>query len=332
MGRFNARPRFDWATDLRATRPRRSTTTALAASEAIDDVYYQPGLLLAGVFFAITHNDGDALRANTPRVWPSWPRRCAGTSLRVMLLADQMIATIEGRLVEAEALSIEQFAVWRKAGMPEAITYRATEQLAVRREQDRLAEIIPNWSAFVEAPAARSIVGEHGRVRARRVGRSRRGRPAAGRRPGRPTSGRCPTKRACRWPWPGGARWRRWSRPRGPAEVLHELVGTYDGLHVMTGGITCGPAARLLRAFGARAGSAGRRRRALRRGDRAESIAPHAGMDSRDVASTGPTRSQFAASTQQARELVESGDAAIDGLALPRLQRQSAELQARLDS
>ena len=47
-------------------------------------------------------------------------------------------------------MSAEFFALNSAMGMPEAFTYRATMGLAGRREQDRLAELLPGWRA---APA-----------------------------------------------------------------------------------------------------------------------------------------------------------------------------------
>jgi len=328
MGRFNARPRSDWATD-QSRQDRALNDAALAASEAIDDIYYKPGLLLAGVFFSLTNNDGDGLRAHAARL-ADLAESMHGTPLRIMLLADQMIATIEGRLVEAEALSLEQFAVWRKAGMPEAITYRATEQLAVRREQGRLVEIIPNWSAFAEArPRAASsastvafALAESGDLDAAATRLD-----AAWRADFRtmPDEAGLPLALA------GWSEVAALVDARGPAEVLHELVAVYDGLHVMTGGIASGPAARLL----------ARLELVL---DRAHDADAHFGAAIEESQSLRTpvwiARCCFdwAESLERrgdqtrANELLDRGDAAIGGLVLPRLQRQSAELRTLLSS
>jgi hypothetical protein len=328
MGRFNARPRSDWSTEI-ALRDRALNDEAFAASEAIDDVYYKPGLMLAGVFFAITHNDRDALRGYSARL-AELAESLHGTSLRIMLLADQMIATLEGRLVEAEAISIEQFAVWRRAGMPEAVTYRATEQLAVRREQGRLADIIANWSAFAEArPRAASSASTVAFALAESgdLDDAARGLQTAWRADFRtmPDEAGLPLALA------GWSEVAAMVRDGEAAQTLHELVSVYDGLQVMTGGIVCGPAARLLAGL----------ELVLDRPDDADAHFHAAIEQAKSLGSpVWVARSCFdwadslekRGGRDRARALVEQGDGAIAGLSLPRLERQSSELRVLLGS
>jgi hypothetical protein len=68
-----------------------------------------------------------------------------------------MLATLEGRLVEAEALSVE---ILQAPGIApeEILAYAALMQLAVRREQGRLAEVVPIWRFAAERPQAGAVL------------------------------------------------------------------------------------------------------------------------------------------------------------------------------
>ncbi len=67
---------------------------------------------------------------------------------RAILMVGEMVAASDGHLAVAEARSAELFGLLSAMGLPEAITYRATMGLAGRREQDRMAEMLPAWTEF----------------------------------------------------------------------------------------------------------------------------------------------------------------------------------------
>jgi hypothetical protein len=303
---------------------------AIAASEALgQDYYYRPGVFLSGVFSAMTVNDGLSARDLATRLEAETAGGRGGW-VGLALLARQMITTVEGRLVEAEALSIEQFEVGRKVGTAEAVTYRATEQLAVRREQDRIGEIIPAWSAFLAgrpraASSASTIafaLAETGDLDAAATRLDDAWRAGFGTMPD-----------DAGWPLAiaGWAEVAARACHREAARELHALLLPMDGLGVGTGGIHLGPVARLLALL------------ELTLDQPAEADAHFAAAIGQSASLGSPVwvardcldwAESLAARGEpdRARELVAQADAAIAGLPLPRLERQSAELRAILDA
>jgi hypothetical protein len=328
MGRFNARPRPTWSTAL-LRRDRALNEVAISATAAIDETAYQPGLMLAGVFFAIADNDGHALRDYAARL-AALAETMRGGVLRLMCLADQLVATLEGRLIEAEAISIEQFALSRGAGLAEAITYRAVQQMTVRREQDRLAEIIRAWSAELDArPQSAVLMSTLAFARAE----SGDFDTAAARLHDAWQADFRTMPDEAAWPMAMAG----WSEvaamvgDRDAAATLHELLAIADGMHIMTGGIACGPAARLL----------ARLELVLDRPDDADvhfATAIEQAQSLRTPVWVARGCFDWADSLAErgigdrALELLTQGEAAIASLQLPRLQRQSTELRARLDA
>src|SRR5437763_2231671 len=100
-------------------------------------------------FVALVCGDRDELDECASVIADMSDRGANPIAFRMYLMLEQGIAAIEGRLVEAEALSIEQWEAWSSFNLPEAITYRGVEQFAVKREQGRLAEISPAWGEYV---------------------------------------------------------------------------------------------------------------------------------------------------------------------------------------
>jgi hypothetical protein len=239
-----------------------------------------------------------------------------------------MLATSEGRLVEAEALSIEAYKVWNDAGMPEALVYRAVASVAIRREQGRLAEIIDPWSRHVEAhprdSSSKATVAfarlESGDADA--AATALHDQAAAGFETMPADAG-----------WPIAiAMWSEIAAAvadRESAGPLHDLAETWDGAQVVTGGINLGPMARLL----------ARLELVLDRPDDADRHFAEAVEQSTSLGSpvwiarcSLDWAESFAdrGDTARARELVDRANEAIDTLTLPRLQDQSATLTARL--
>jgi hypothetical protein len=246
----------------------------------------------------------------------------------MQLLADQMIATIEGRLVAADALSQELYTVWRRAGMPEATTYRATTALGSGREQGRLASMLRGWERFVgiHPDAFSSIVvvaftyAEMGELDRAAMWLEKVTTPGVAAVPadaGWPMVIAFATEVAAVL------------GERAVAADLHAAAVSMDTLQMATGGVSCGPVARLL----------ARLEILLGRPDDADGHFAAAVDQSRrlgspvwvartlfDWADALADRGDVATANARADE----GEAAIRGLSVPRLQQQSEALRARL--
>jgi class 3 adenylate cyclase len=322
---FNARPRSSWSAD-RFRRDAELGADALAASEKLDDSWWLCSMLLQNAFISLCRNDGAALRAHTARLMEIAEEGRNNVAVRMALLVNQMIATIEGRLVEAEARSIEQFEVWRKAGAPEAVTYRSVEELAVRREQGRVAERLPAYARYLEGrPSDASVVeailafglaesGDLDGAATRLHDMTRVGIASIPDEAGLPLA------------------WAMWTEVaarvvnREAAAALHEAIAICDGLQCATGGIVLGPCARLLALL----------ETLLDRPDDAdrhfgESIAQSEQLGSPVWVARScldwAERCASRGNRERARELVEQADVAMSSLVLPRLQDQRTALE-----
>jgi class 3 adenylate cyclase len=326
---FNARPRSTWSAQ-QLTVDRVACAEALAAAQELGDAERLAAMHLQSFFTTFMSGDGARARSHAEALARMNADGRNALALRMLLMAEQMIATVEGRLIEAEALSIEQFDVWRKAGIAEAGTYRATEQVAVRREQGRLAEIIPGWKQHVAAhPRDLASLGtvafaltETGQLdeAARLLDDMHR----AGFRTMGDDAG---------WPL-GVAMWGEVAvraRDRDAARALHELVSVYDGIALGTGGIGLGPSARLLALL---------EQLLDRPADADRHFAESIVLANNLISPIWVARCQldWAAAllergeTARARDLVDDGVTTIGSLTLPVLQRQSSELRALLDA
>ena len=240
---FNSRPRPNWSTE-EFRRDRAAVPELLAAARTVSDPFVTAATLLLSGFYALGALDGDALRTAAAELGAMAESTRNGAARRMQLLLDQMIATIDGRLVEAQSLSIELVRAWSAAGMPEATTYQGTTGVATRREQARLDQIIEGWSLFLAmhptASSADSTIAfallETGDVdgAASRLDAARAGLDSMP-----PDAG---------WPIAVGM----WSEvaagvaDRESAAILHQLLEPIDGGQVVTGGIALGPATRHL--------------------------------------------------------------------------------------
>jgi class 3 adenylate cyclase len=327
LANFNARPRGNWSGDDVA-RNLALTAKAREAAERLGDTVRQASLELQSFFAGIVLGDGDALRRHAQRLADLRTHTQNHAAFRMQLLVDQMIATIEGRLVEADALSRELFDVWRRAGMPEATTYRATTSLAVGREQGRLAATVRGWEAFVDlhADAYSSIVvvaftyaemGDLDRAALWMAKITEAGLAAMPSDAG--------------WPMVIGFATEVTAvlGDRAAARELHAAAHILDGVQCGTGGVTCGPTARLLALL----------ELVLDRPDDAdrhfaESVEQSHRLGSPvwvarcllDWAGSLADRGDTVGATARADE----ADAAMSGLTLPRLEQQAAALRGRL--
>jgi hypothetical protein len=325
---FNARPRSTWsAEELRNDLA--FVADAVEASEGLTDSYWIAATVWASAFFALAVGDGDELRAHAARLTAL--AEGDATAHRAGFIIDQMTATISGRLVEAEALSQEQYDLWRRAGMPEAITYRSVEQLAVKREQDRLAEIIPGWMRFLSAHPA--VAGSSAGVVAFAFAETGALDEAAARLHEADRAGFDTIPDEAGWPL-AVASWvevAACTRDVEAAGALHELLAALDGMVNMTGGIVCGPIARLLAMLEVLMGRASDADAHFAAAiDQSESLGSPVWVARCCFDWAGALVAS--GESVRARQLVDRGDAAIAGLTLARLERQSSELRARLDA
>jgi hypothetical protein len=327
MSRFLALPRPAWsAAGLR--RDFDDMSKALTAAEGLGDARGIASTQLNAAFFALTLNDGAGLRDHLARLKELAETTQNNMARRMQLLIEQMLETVDGRLVEAQSLSIELFRVWSAAGLPEAVTYQGTTGVATRREQGRLAQIIDGWSAFLAAhPGASSAdatiafaLAETGDIDA-----------AATRLEAASHDGFRDMPADAGWPMAVGM----WSEvaamvaDRASATALHDVAEPWDGLQLATGGITTGPTARHLARLETVLDRPGDSDRHF-----AESIEQSRQLGSPvwiarcclDWAESLADRGE----PVRARELVHEANTAIGSLTLPRLQDQSSTLDARL--
>ena len=323
---FSARPRSSWSTEqLRLDRVMyHDAREALAAS---GDATSQAEADLMNGFAALACGDGAEARACVASLDERGRGGANPTAFRMGLLLSQMMSAVEGRLVEAEALSIEQWQAWQAMSVAEAVTYRSVEQFAVRREQGRLAEIVPLWRDYLAAhprdAAAASMVAfalaasgdvDEAAVRLHDAGR-------AGFRDIPDEAG---------WPL-AVAMWLETAvlvADRDATRTLYDLFAPYDGCFAGTGGISCGPAARLL----ARAEHLlGETETADRHFDAAIDLSRNLGSplwiarSQLDWAETWIERGD----ADRARQLADEAEGAIGALSLPVLQQQLADVRER---
>ncbi len=324
---FNARPRSTWSA-VEFALDRALLDEAAAAAAVLGDGAWLATMQLFNAFYAFVVGDGEQLRTHAAALAETSAGGRNNLALRGSLLIEQMIAAVDGRLLEAKALSVEQFEVWQNTSPAEAFTYRAVETVVIRREQGRLGESIPAWTEFVlgqpRAGAAAGVVAfalaEAGRL------------DDAAARVHEASSDRfrdVPDEAG--WPF-AIAMWTEAAvrvADRDAAAALHELVVPLDGIHLATGGIMCGPAARLLAML----------EHVL---DRPADIDRHFGeaveISRRLMSPVWLARSRLdwaenlasRGERARARQLVDEADATIGSLPLPALQQQSARLREQL--
>ncbi len=279
--------------------------------------------------YAVIAGDGPELRAQASALEQTSSGGRSQVAERAGLLLRQIIATMEGRLAEAEDLSAEGFDLRRRTGLAEAEKVRAVELLGIRREQGRLAEVVdplrersetrPRSGAASAALAFAEAESGHWDEASRRL-----------RRAVEDGFGDLPDD--ADWPL-AVALWSEVTAQVGDvraAAALHDLLEPADGLALYADGIACGPVSRLLAvlehvldrptdadrhfaeaiAFGRRMGSPVWTARSVL--DWAETV-----MSRHD-----PVR---------AAELIDDAEGAMATLDLAALRRRAADLRTRLD-
>ncbi len=145
--RFNARSRKTWNGEVFRQEAELQRELWAAAAALADPISMMSAWMSNG-FHALVSCDGPGMRAALAALEDLAAAGHGAATDRAILMIGEMIAASDGELVVAEARSAELYRLLSAMGLPEAITYRATMGLAGRREQDRLAEMIPVWTEF----------------------------------------------------------------------------------------------------------------------------------------------------------------------------------------
>jgi signal peptidase I len=172
---YVARPRSTWS-DSRFAGDRQWFSRAATALGSLDDPQRRATIESQAALYALIDGDGAALRRHSSVLTAMSIDGNRAVAGRADLLVQQMIATIDGRLDDAEMWSIDGLNLRRKTGLAEADRLRAFEQLGIRREQGRLAELGssladladaagggPEAGAGAEVAAAAFVLAETGR-------------------------------------------------------------------------------------------------------------------------------------------------------------------------
>jgi tetratricopeptide (TPR) repeat protein len=139
---FVARPRPSWSAP-RFRADRSLIEQALKVAPALGDPVALATIQSHAACCAFIAGDGPVLRQALATLTDTAAGGQNQIALHSQLLLAQNIATLEGRLVDAEELGLEAFPVRRQATVTGDELHRALAQIALRREQDRLAELIP---------------------------------------------------------------------------------------------------------------------------------------------------------------------------------------------
>ncbi len=325
---FNARRRSTWTT-AEIDRSVALLDAAVAAADQLDDPEPLIRALINSGFLALTCGDRTTLDAVMARVEREMEVHRHPTAVRMSLFMATHIAAVDGRLAEAAALSAEQYAEFRRAGLPGAETYRSIQYYASRRESDRLRDAVDPLRAFVEATDESAVVeamlafalAESGGIdEAARMLDDAQATDFA----------TIPDDAG----WPAGiAFWAETAAlatARDAAEQLHRILDPFDGVGQFgTGGIQFGPTARML----------ARLEVVLARPDDADrhfaealdqSVAFQSPLWIARCALDWAESLSARGETERAVDLVAQAHEAMAGLSLPRLERQAAELVSRL--
>jgi signal peptidase I len=326
--RFLAHPRSTWST-AEFNRDRSLFTEGLNAAVRLGDPLSVTTMQTHAAFCALIGGDGEHLRTQISALSETSAGGQNQIALRAQLLLDKTVATLEGRLDEADALSTEASDLRRMTGLAETDTTVAMSQLALRREQVRLPELIPAWTddATGRPPGAAAVA-------ATAFARAESGyqHDAAVLLDRAHQAGFDAIPDDIDWPV-AVALWSEVAaqvRDRPAAAALHEILLPHDGLQMSSAGVGCGPAARLLALLEIVLDQPNDAD-----GHFAEAIDFSRGMESPvwtarcqlDWAQTWMDRGAVA----WAAQLTDDADTTAGMLALPALQRQWMNLRDQLD-
>jgi len=326
--RFLSMPRSTWSA-AQFTLDRPLFDDALGAAETLGDPIWVATTRSHVALGALIAGDGEQLRRHTTALAETSAGGQNQIALRSHLVLGRSLATLEGRLADAEALSKEASDVWRVTGLAETDARRAIGQIALRREQSRLADLIPALTSDETSrpPAAVAVAAT-----AFALVESGHRDDAAILLHRADHAGFHDIPDDVDWP----VALALWSEvatqigDRHAAAELYEVLRPHDGTQMCAGEVACGPAARLLAVL---ENLLGHPADADRHFD--EAIAFSRGLMSPvwvarcqlEWAQTWVERGETAWATQ----LADDADATAGMLALPALRLQWASLQDQLD-
>ncbi len=325
---FVARPRSIWsARQFRLDRP--LFGRALDAALTLGDPLWVATTQTNAAFCTFTAGDGEMLRSQVMTLSETSAGGQNQIALRSHLVLGHALAVIDGRLADAETLSAEACDVRRMTGTIQTDKVGAISQLALRREQERLPELIP--ALTVDAASRPPSAAAAAAVAFALVESDHRDDAAILlHRASHAGFGDIPDD--IEWPL-AVALWSEvaaYIGDRRAASDLCEILRPHDGIQMTSGSVGCGPASRLLANLEV---LLGRPTDADRHFD--EAIAFSRGLMSPvwmarcqlDWAQTWLERGE----TTRAAQLTDEADATAGALALPALGRQWAALRDQLD-
>ncbi len=327
-GRFLARPRSTWsAAQFKADRP--LFGEAVDAAAILGDPVAVATTQTHAAFGALIVGDGEQLRTHTAALSQTAAGGQNQIAFRAELLLGQCIATLEGRLVDAEALSREVSDTWRMTGLAETAAGRAVAHIALRREQSRLPELI---AALTTGGASRPPAAASTAATAYALVESGARDDAAILLHRADHAGFHDIPDDVDWPM-ALALWSEVASrigDRHAAAEIYEVLRPHDGTQMCTGSVGGGPSARLLAILENLLGCPADADRHF-----AEAIAFSRRLMSPvwvarcqlDWAQTWMERGE----TAWAAQLVDDADAAAGMLALPALRLQWGSLRDQLD-
>ncbi|MGH9018919.1 MAG: hypothetical protein ACRDY1_14305, partial [Acidimicrobiales bacterium] len=324
---FWARSRASWSADEFDDDRARARAALDRAAELADPL----GLaILQGqaAAYAVLAGDGADLRRQEAALAVTSDGGRHQVARRAQLLVARTVATLEGRMAEADELSIEGRDLRRKTGLVEAERLRTMELAAIRREEGRLEEMLP---AVADQAAGQAPAGVATATLAFVMAETGRDADAAILLHEAGDGGFCDIPDDAQWPVAVGL----WAEVAarvgdlGAATALHDLVLPGSGRSMSGEGMELGPAARLVGMLGQ---LVGRPEEADPFFADAISFATALGSpvwvarSALDWAETWLRRDE----PDQAARLIDAADVAMAGLDLPALQAQSADLRSRL--
>ena len=324
---YVARSRASWpARQFAADRP--FFDQARAAATGLGDPIDRATTDAQAAVIAFMAGDGELLRARIDDLAEVSEGGQNQVALRAQLQLGQAVATLEGRLAEAETLAARAAETWPLSAAAVTAAGRALSLIALRREQDRLAELIdvlasddtsPPTSA--ERAAAAFALVETGRRDDAAIALHRAAQAGFGTIPD-----------DIDWP----VALALWSEvaartgDRAAAAELYEILRLHDGMQMCAGAVGCGPSARVLALLETLLG---------RPADADRHFADAVASSHALVSPVWTARCQLdwaqarfdRGQTAEAVELIDDADRAAGEFALPALGRQWAGLREQLD-
>jgi tetratricopeptide (TPR) repeat protein len=153
---FVARSRASWSARQFAV-DRSLFDQAREAARRLADPVWVAATEAQAAFIAFMAGDGELLRAGGDTLAEVSEGGQNQVAVRSHLRIGQSIATLDGRLADADTLSAEVSETWPVTATAEPDAARALAQIPLRREQDRLAELIGALATNVTSPASAAV-------------------------------------------------------------------------------------------------------------------------------------------------------------------------------